>query len=124
MDEIVRGLRERAIELEGCLARPQEPLRPLSSGPIVVDVAEQPHMVERREDVLLLSTRRKAVLQEQPFHLCASQYVPGKGPQKLLELEISHVRRDLGQVLVRDLSGGEVDYLLEAQLVPPLIRPQ
>src|SRR5262249_10971288 len=117
-------LRKHPARLERRLTRSQKALRPLAANPVVMNVAEKAHAVERAEHVLLLATRGDAVLQEYLFDFPARQHMPRQTRQELLQLELADVRGDLGQVFVSDLGGALVDNFLEAKLASPLVGTQ
>src|SRR5690349_14224110 len=89
-----------------------------------MNVTEKSHAVERVEHVLLLASCRDAVLEKEPFDVLARQHVARKHAKEALDFELTDERRNLGQVLLRDLGGGLVNGFLEAELIAPLLGPQ
>src|SRR6266436_7538376 len=125
MHEVVRRSRQHAVRRERAFARAQEPLNPLPADPIVVHVTKQPDPIEGTEHVPFLeSAMLPVVLLEEAFHLSSSQNMSREPPEEALEIQVTKVWRDLGQVLVCDLGGGLVHHFLEAMLLPSLLWPE
>ena len=129
VDQVVCRARQHAVRLERRLAGTQEALPPLPTDPIVLDVAEQAHSVERTEDMLgrALAAARivlRIVFPEECVHLGAGHDVPGESGEDSFQVHVADIWGDLRQVLVGDLGRRLVHHLLEPVLVLALVRPE
>ena len=121
--QIVRGARQHTARLERRLTGTQEALPPLAANQIMLDISEQADAVQRMQSIVA-RVRSRIVTAGDRLHLGACQDVPGQTKEERIQIEITDVGRDFGQILVRDLVRRLVHRLLQAILVSSLVGPK